>query len=81
MALQNSVGELAVIVGTDDDLDLTDVTATSSDVKFVEVRREPIAGIKGRALFVVRSISKETGTYTVTFALPCGQKELEVKVR
>ncbi len=81
LALQNAVGELAVIVGTDDDLDLTDVTATSSDPKFIEVRREPIAGIKGRALFVIRSISKETGTYTVNFALPCGQKELEVKVR
>lgn len=81
LALQNSVGELAVIVGTDDDLDLTDVTATSSDPKFIEVRREPIAGIKGKALFVVRSISKETGTYTVNFALPCGRKELEVKVR
>jgi hypothetical protein len=79
--LQNNGGDLAVIVGTDDDRDVAGINASSSSPTDVDVRLEPIAGIRGRALFVVRSVSTKTGIYHVTFTLPCGTKELVVKVR
>jgi tetratricopeptide (TPR) repeat protein len=81
LTLQKGAGDLAVIVGTEDDREITEVSARSSEPKDVEVRREPIAGIKARALFVVSSISDRIGVFSVTFKLPCGQKELSVKVR
>ena len=36
---------------------------------------------KGRAVFDIRSISQNTGIYQVKFELPCGKKEVLVKVR
>ncbi len=81
LTLQNSGGDLAVIVGTEDDRDIPTIKAESSDPKDINVRREPIVGIKGRALFVVSSISPRAGSYSVKFILPCGQRELLVRVR
>ncbi len=80
LSLKNSSGELAVIVRTEDDRDISALVATSHSPKDVYVRLEPIAGISGRELFVVRSINRRPGVYTVTFALPCGKKDLVVKV-
>ena len=81
ISLETNGSELAVVVGTDQDIELTDIKAASESDEDVTVRREIIGGIKGRALFVVRSASVRKGTYKVTFTLPCGQKQLTVIVR
>ncbi|MEP6944321.1 MAG: tetratricopeptide repeat protein [Acidobacteriota bacterium] len=81
LTLQNKGGDLAVIVGTEDDRDLTGLTAVSSDPKNVEIRREAIDGIIARSLFILRSVTEQTGSFQVTFTLPCGRKELPVTVR
>ena len=81
IAIQTGGSDLAVIVGLEDDGDLTGLTAVSSSPQDVAVRRETIAGVNARALFVVRSVSTKVGMYQVTFELPCGKKEIFVKVR
>ena len=79
ISLKNNGADLAVIVGTEGENDLTAVTATAS-VPDIEVRREAITEIKGRALFVIRSVTATTGDFKILFELPCGKKELTVKV-
>jgi len=72
--------ERGIIIGTEDDRDLTGLTAVSDNGKDVEVRAVAVAGIKSRSLFVVKSISDRTGIYHVKFSLPCGSAETEVTV-
>lgn len=79
--LKNTGGKLAVIVGLDDDADVDTVQASSSSPKDVSVRREPIAGLTTRALFVLQSLSDRVGIYQVTFELPCGRRAITVNVR
>ena len=81
LSLNTSGGDLAVIVGLEDDSDLEEISAVSSSPEDVSVRREPISGVKARALYVVRSTSAKTGMYQVTFTLPCGKREMVVRVR
>lgn len=81
ISLESNGSELAVVVGIDQDIELTDIKGTSESEEDVTVRREIIGGIKGRALFVVRSVSSRKGTYKVNFTMPCGQKQLIVNVR
>jgi len=81
LTLQGKGSELAVIIGTETDEDLTSLTAVSSSSVDVPVRREEIAAVKGRALFVVRAVSGKPGLYQISFALPCGKKDVEVRVR
>ncbi|MGB5014617.1 MAG: hypothetical protein WBO68_11385, partial [Pyrinomonadaceae bacterium] len=79
--LQKAGSELAIIIGTETDEDLTDLTFVSSDPDEIGVRREEISAVKGRALFIVRTISGKAGLYQITFSLPCGKQEVEVRVR
>jgi hypothetical protein len=80
--LKSSGGDLAVIVGrSDDSEDLDDLTALSTSPQDVSVRREIIAGVTSRAIFVLRSVSAKPGIYQVRFELPCGRKEIVVNVR
>ena len=81
LSLKNGGGDLAVIVGVDGEGELEGLTATSSSPKNVTVRRESIEGVTSRAVFDIRSISPNTGIYQVKFELPCGKKEILVKVR
>ena len=81
ITLSGDGGDLAVIVGVDDVMDLEGMMGTSSSTKDVTVRREPITGIKSRALFVIRTISSRVGVYQVSFELPCGKKDIVVRVR
>lgn len=81
ISLLNNGGDHAVIVGVDDDLDIEKMAGISSSSRDVSVKREPIEGIKGRALFVIRSTSTRVGVYTVSFQLPCGKKDIVVRVR
>lgn len=80
ISIKNNGADLAVIVGTENDGDLSSLTATSSSAADLELRRENITAIKGRALYVVRSITAKTGDFSVLFELPCGKKEIVVKV-
>lgn len=74
-------GDLAVIIGTDDDRDLDAITATPSSPTDVSVTRDAMTGVKTRAQFVVKSLTTKPGLFQVRFELPCGKKELVVKVR
>ena len=81
LSLKNGGSDLAVIIGIEGDGELDGLTATSSSPKNVSVIREPISGVTSRAIFVVKSISPNTGIYQIKFELPCGKKEVLVKVR
>ncbi|HEX3101648.1 MAG TPA: tetratricopeptide repeat protein [Pyrinomonadaceae bacterium] len=81
LSLKNGGSDLAVIIGTDGDNDLEALTATSNSPRNVSVHREMIEGITSRAIFVVRSITGNTGMYQIKFEMPCGKKEVLVKVK
>lgn len=81
ITLQDAGSELAIIIGTETDEDLSAMTAVSSSPNDVGVRRQEIAAIKGRALFVVRTANGKAGLFQVTFSVPCGKKDVEVRVR
>lgn len=72
--------ERGIIIGTEDDRDLTGLKAATDSEKDVEVRPVAVAGIKSRSLFVIRSLSERTGIYHVKFDLPCGSVDVEVTV-
>lgn len=80
VTLESGGGDLAVIVGRVDDLDLDGITAISSSPDNVSVRREQIPNVKARALFVLRATGK-AGVYQVTFEMPCGKKGVVIRVR
>lgn len=71
--------EIGIIVGAEGDLEGVNATVSSPDN--ITIRREPMTGVKSRAIFIVSSPSGKAGTYTVTFELPCGKKELTVIVK
>lgn len=81
LSLKNGGSDTAVIIGVDGDNDLDGLTATSDSPRNVSVHREMIEGITSRAIFVVRSITANTGMYQITFEMPCGKKEVLVKVK
>ena len=80
ITVPNSGSDRAVIVRRVDDGDIEGVTAVSTSPEDVSVRREVIAGIKTSALFVLRSRSAKPGEFQVKFVVPCGKKEIVVKV-
>ena len=73
---------LSVLVGVDRNGTLGDVKYVVSDPEDISVALEnDVADVRGRALYVVRSISERTGNFRVTFYLSCGKKDLQVTVR
>lgn len=82
ISLINNGGTLGILVNLEGPGDIKTLTARSSSVKDIEVLAEPeIGGIPDRRFYVIRSISQSVGVYTVTFAAPCGKKEVIVTVR
>ena len=81
ISLQTGGRDVAVVVGREDDGELDGLTAVSASPANVSVRREVITGVTGRALFVLRSISQDPGDYQVLFEMPCGKREIAVRVR
>ncbi|MFN6962574.1 MAG: tetratricopeptide repeat protein [Pyrinomonadaceae bacterium] len=74
-------GSLGVLVGVEGG-ELDSVTAAAVSPDDIAVTREPeIEGIKGRLLFMVKSISERSGLYSVRFEAPCGKREISVDVR
>lgn len=75
-------GNLGVLVGLNQDGDISKITAESSSSADITATLEPDIGRQSnRAFFVIKSISENKGVFTVTFTSPCGKKEIQVKVR
>jgi hypothetical protein len=82
LSLLSGVGTVGILVSVDRAGDIKNVTAISSSSKDVEVTLEPeIGGMPDRRFYVIKSISSSVGVYQVTFAAPCGKKEVIVSVR
>ena len=74
-------GDLAVVVGRSDDNELDGLTAVSTSPDQVTVRHQPIEGMRTRALFVLHAAGTKPGVYQVLFEMPCGKREVVVKVK
>ena len=80
VTLQTGGGDLAVIIGRTDGNDLDEITATSTSPDNVSVHRQVIEGMRTRALFVLHPGDKQ-GVYQVMFEMPCGKREIVVRVK
>jgi tetratricopeptide (TPR) repeat protein len=65
------------------DIDVKNLKTTSSDPSAIEISVQPLAeGDSTRdAVFIIKPISRKTGTFTIKFESACGTKEIPVKVR
>ncbi|HCA57759.1 MAG TPA: hypothetical protein DEP46_07250 [Blastocatellia bacterium] len=80
VTLMNNGGNIGLLVSFDGG-DGT-IEARSSNPDDVEVRREAaIAGLTGRAYFVIRSLTDRKGIFQVLFSTSCGDKLISVNVR
>jgi tetratricopeptide (TPR) repeat protein len=81
VSLIRNGGTISVLVGVDAG-NLRSIRATSSSPSNISVASDSdVKGIEGRRLYVIRSLSENTGVYKVRFQLPCGVKEVTVTVR
>ncbi|MBC7911945.1 MAG: tetratricopeptide repeat protein [Pyrinomonadaceae bacterium] len=83
LAIQNNSGS-AIITLTLEGVTNTDgVTASTSDWSALAVFPEPKSSTtaSNTLSFSVTSISKKTGTFTITFKTPCGTKDVTVSVK
>jgi hypothetical protein len=80
VTLQSGGGNLAVVVARGDDNELDGLTATSTSPENVSVRRQVIEGMRTRALFVLHP-GTQPGVYQVVFEMPCGKREIVVRVK
>ncbi len=82
VSVLNGGGILSVLINVEGAGDLKEIKAVSSSPNDVEVVAQPVGEDSSRGLFFnVKSISRKTGIFTVTFELPCGKKEIQVRVR
>lgn len=82
ISLINNGGSIALLISASEGVDPKTIDARSNSIKDIEVRLEPeIAGVTGRSLYVIKSISENTGLFQVVFELPCGKKVVTVRVR
>ncbi len=81
VTLRSGGGDISMIVGLDDDGELDGLTAVSMNPQDVSLRREVIAGVRTRALYILHSISSKAGDFQVKFEMPCGKREILVRVR
>ncbi|HQU84031.1 MAG TPA: tetratricopeptide repeat protein [Pyrinomonadaceae bacterium] len=82
ISLLNGGGSIGILVGFEKDGKLSDIEASSSKPQDIDVSFEPEIGAQsGRAFFVIKSISTNTGEFKVIFTTPCAKKEVNVRVR
>jgi hypothetical protein len=82
VSLINSGGSISVLVGVGGEGDLRAVRAISSSPDDISVTFDPdVKGIEGRRLYVIKSLSENTGVFQISFQLPCGKKDISVTVR
>ncbi|MBX3265929.1 MAG: tetratricopeptide repeat protein [Acidobacteria bacterium] len=80
VTLMNNGGNIGLLVSFDGGDG--SIEARSSNPDDVEVRREAaIAGLTGRAYFVIRSLTDRKGIFQVLFSTSCGDKLISVNVR
>lgn len=82
ISLINGGGNLGILINLEGTGNLKKLVAASSSPNDIEVTLEPEIGTQSaQAFFIVKSISSNKGVYTVTFEMPCGKKNVVVKVR
>lgn len=84
LSILNNGGSLGILLGYQGEGggDITKVTPLPGSPDDISVTLEPDIGkLSNRAFFIIKSISANTGAFTVTFDSPCGKKEVLVKVR
>lgn len=82
ISILNGGGTIVLMVGFAEAGDLKTIKAVSSSPNDVEITLDTEFGEKsGRILYVIKSISTNKGTFTITFEAPCGKKEVAVNVR
>lgn len=81
VSLQSGGGDRAVIVRRADDEPIDGITAVTTSPQDVSIRRLVVDGVRDQAMFVLGAASGKTGVYQVTFQMPCGKKEIVVRVR
>jgi tetratricopeptide (TPR) repeat protein len=82
VSILSNGGNLGILVGANQDVDTEKITAKSNSPDDVLVGIEPEIGKQSRRVFfVIKSISEKKGVFSVLFSSPCGDKEIQVKVR
>lgn len=81
ITLTRGKGRVGILVGAENG-DVKEVKYRTNSPENVDIVHDSEAvGVNGRALFVVRSLTETTGEYKVSFELPCGRKDVQVRVR
>ena len=82
VSILSNGGSLGILVGFENTGSIKELTAQSSSPADIEITFEPeIGALSGRAFYVIKSVSANTGTFSAVFESPCGKKEVLVKVR
>ncbi len=85
VSIMRNGGTVGILVGisgpagTSSASDIRAISRSPNDVEVVIEKNE--AAVSSRVLFVIRSVSDETGTFKVVLLAPCGEKEISVRVR
>ncbi|NOT48737.1 MAG: hypothetical protein HOP17_13435, partial [Acidobacteria bacterium] len=73
---------LGILVSISGEGRTKDISASTTSPRDIEVRAEAeVEGTSGRRIYVIKSVSQNTGAYLVNFESPCGKKEIMVRVR
>jgi tetratricopeptide (TPR) repeat protein len=80
VSLLSDGGSLGILVSFEGEGSAQDIKAVSSSPSDVGVAADPTVGSQRKAFFVIKSISVKSGLFSVTFEMPCGKKEISVKV-
>ncbi len=82
VSILNNGGQLGILLTIEGDGKLEEVVATSSSKDDVAVSADTeIVKTSNKLFYVIKSISEKTGEFKVVFELPCGKKEIAVRVR
>ena len=83
ISILNDGGNLSILVSLEGESNVREIKATSSSPADVEIVPLPPADGDSRPeiFFIVKSISKKTGLFTITFESECGKREISVRVR
>jgi hypothetical protein len=66
----------------DRDLANDAIKAVSESPEDIEIQRDAeIGNVRGRSLFIIRSLSEKTGDFSVRFESPCAILRVKVTVR
>ncbi|MDM7923242.1 MAG: tetratricopeptide repeat protein [Pyrinomonadaceae bacterium] len=81
VSLINGGGSIGLLISMENG-EIDGLRAASNSPEDVEVIKEPaIAGLSGRAFYIIRSKSERAGMYQISFSAPCGKKDVTVQVR